>query len=76
MSALATGMSTTAPVDVPNTNVNANIKIDFDKAMSDAASNAINTLKMGEAASISGVQGKASAQQVVEAIMSAEQTCR
>ncbi len=42
--------------------------------MSQVATNAIDTMKAGEAASISGVQGKASVQQVVEAVMSAEQT--
>jgi flagellar hook-basal body complex protein FliE len=33
-----------------------------------------DTMKAGEAASIAGIQGKASVQQVVEAVMSAEQT--
>jgi len=35
---------------------------------------AIGTLKAGEAASISGIQGKESTRRVVEALMSAEQT--
>ncbi len=39
-----------------------------------AALSAIDTLKAGEAAAIAGMQGKASVQQVVEAVMSAEQT--
>lgn len=33
-----------------------------------------DTVKSGEAAAISGIQGKASTQSVVEAVMSAEQT--
>ena len=46
----------------------------FGDVMSQVATSAIDTMKAGEAASISGVQGKASVQQVVEAVMSAEQT--
>ena len=38
------------------------------------ANDAISTMKTGEAASISGIQGKESTQSVVEALMSAEQT--
>jgi flagellar hook-basal body complex protein FliE len=34
----------------------------------------MSTIKGGEAAAISGIQGKASTQKVVEAIMSAEQS--
>ena len=46
----------------------------FSDMMAQVASGAIDTLKAGEAASIQGIQGKASVQQVVEAVMSAEQT--
>jgi flagellar hook-basal body complex protein FliE len=46
----------------------------FSDMMAHVASNAVDTLKAGEAASIQGLQGKASVQQVVEAVMSAEQT--
>ena len=38
------------------------------------ASSSVKTLEAGEATAISGLQGKASVQQVVEAVMSAEQT--
>lgn len=48
--------------------------VSFSDMMAEVASSSINTLKAGEAASIAGVQGKASVQQVVEAVMSAEQT--
>lgn len=47
---------------------------DFATVLARAALNAIDTLKVGEAAAISGIQGKASVQQVAEAVMSAEQT--
>ena len=46
----------------------------FGGVMEQVASDAINTLKAGEAASITGIRGKVSAQSVVEAVMSAEQT--
>jgi len=39
-----------------------------------ALSEAVATLKAGEASAIAGVKGSASAQQVVEAVMAAEQT--
>ena len=47
---------------------------DFGVALAEAAMNAANVLKAGEAASISGIRGQASVQQVVEAVMAAEQT--
>jgi flagellar hook-basal body complex protein FliE len=46
----------------------------FGDMMAQVASNAVGTMKAGEAAAISGIQGNASVQQVVEAVMSAEQT--
>ncbi|WP_425488168.1 flagellar hook-basal body complex protein FliE [Microvirga mediterraneensis] len=46
----------------------------FGDMMAQVANSAIDTMKAGEAASIAGIQGKASVQQVVEAVMSAEQT--
>lgn len=47
---------------------------DFTAMLAQLASNAAETLKGAEAMSIAGVQGKASVQHVVEAVMSAEQT--
>ncbi|MCB5173570.1 flagellar hook-basal body complex protein FliE [Microvirga lenta] len=47
---------------------------DFGDMMLQVAAKATETLKAGEAAAISGIQGKASVQQVVEAVMAAEQT--
>ena len=46
----------------------------FSDMMAQVATNAVDTMKTGEAASIAGIQGKASVQQVVEAVMAAEQT--
>jgi flagellar hook-basal body complex protein FliE len=45
----------------------------FDTVIKQVATDAIGTLKAGEAASISAVQGKESTRRVVEALMSAEQ---
>jgi len=47
---------------------------DFGAALAQAALDAANVLKAGEAASIAGIRGQAPVQQVVEAVMSAEQT--
>jgi flagellar hook-basal body complex protein FliE len=46
---------------------------DFGSVLASFARDTMGTLKGGEAAAISGIQGKASTQKVVEAIMSAEQ---
>jgi flagellar hook-basal body complex protein FliE len=46
----------------------------FDSVLKQVTADAIGTLKAGEAASISGIQGKESTRRVVEALMSAEQT--
>lgn len=47
---------------------------DFASVLAKAALSAIDTLKASEATAISGVQGKASVQQVAEQVMAAEQT--
>jgi flagellar hook-basal body complex protein FliE len=47
---------------------------DFGQILASASANAVGTLKSGEAASIAGIQGKASVQQVVESVLSAEQS--
>jgi flagellar hook-basal body complex protein FliE len=47
---------------------------DFASVMADVASNAVDAVRGGEATAISGIQGKASVQNVVEAILNAEQT--
>ena len=49
-------------------------EVSFSDALANVSMEAVQTLKDGEAAAISGVSGKASAQQVVEAVMAAETT--
>ncbi|WKA27305.1 flagellar hook-basal body complex protein FliE [Bradyrhizobium roseum] len=48
-------------------------ELGFESVFKQVASDAIGTLKAGEAASISAIQGKESTRRVVEALMSAEQ---
>ncbi|MBR0850637.1 flagellar hook-basal body complex protein FliE [Bradyrhizobium diazoefficiens] len=48
-------------------------EVGFDSVMKQVTTDAIGTLKAGEAASISAIQGKESTRRVVEALMSAEQ---
>ena len=48
--------------------------VDFGDMMAQMATNAVDTVKAGEAAAISGIQSKASVQQVVQAVMTAEQS--
>ena len=64
------GSVRTAQVAAPSTSQSP----DFASVLAKAALSAIDTLKAGEATAISGVQGKASVQQVAEQVMSAEQT--
>lgn len=47
---------------------------DFASVFADVSNEAINSMKTGEAMAISGIQGKASVQNVVQAVLSAEQT--
>lgn len=47
---------------------------DFADIMAQLATSVRNDVRAGEAASIAGMQGKATTQQVVEAVMSAEQS--
>ncbi|GEP03187.1 flagellar hook-basal body complex protein FliE [Methylobacterium oxalidis] len=47
---------------------------DFGEIMAQFASGVRTSLRTGEATAIAGIQGKATAQQVVEAVMSAEQS--
>jgi flagellar hook-basal body complex protein FliE len=48
--------------------------IDFTNVLAQVSVNAVTELKTGEAAAISGMTGKLSVQEVVEAVMSAEKT--
>jgi flagellar hook-basal body complex protein FliE len=47
---------------------------DFSAAMGQAASDAARTLRSAETVSMAGLEGKASVQQVVDGVMSAERT--
>jgi flagellar hook-basal body complex protein FliE len=47
---------------------------DFASVLANVAAEGMQTLRTGEAAALGGLQGKTSVQQVVEAVMSAEQT--
>lgn len=49
-------------------------RVDFSDILSQVAANGVETMKRAESASIMGLQGQASVQQVVEAVMSAEQS--
>jgi flagellar hook-basal body complex protein FliE len=48
-------------------------EVGFDSVLKQVTTDAIGTVKAGEAASISAIQGKESTRRVVEALMSAEQ---
>ena len=47
---------------------------DFSQVLAQLSADAVGTIKQGEAMSIEGIEGKASVQQVVESVMSAEHT--
>ena len=47
---------------------------DFASVLAEVAAEGLQTLKAGEATALAGLQGKASVQQVVEAVMATEQT--
>lgn len=47
---------------------------DFGSVLANVAADAMDTLKASESTALAGMQGKASAQEIVQAIMSAEQT--
>jgi flagellar hook-basal body complex protein FliE len=48
--------------------------VDFGAVLSQLAADAASTIRNAEALSVAGIQGRAPVQQVVEAVMSAEQT--
>jgi flagellar hook-basal body complex protein FliE len=47
---------------------------DFGQVLAQMSGDAVNTIKTGEATSIAGLQGNATVQDVVQSVMSAEQT--
>lgn len=56
-----------APASAPNLP-------DFGRVFADVATQGVNALREAEAASLAGMNGQASVQQVVEAVMNAERT--
>lgn len=59
---------------VPGSNVTgAGGPTDFSSVLSQVANDAMNTLNTGEATAISGLQGKASVQEVVKSVLDAQQ---
>lgn len=48
-------------------------QVDFGKVLADVASNTVDTLRAGESAAIGGISGSRSVQQVVDAMLNAEQ---
>jgi flagellar hook-basal body complex protein FliE len=48
--------------------------VDFGQVLADVSARTIGDIKAGEATAISGLEGKASVQQVVESVMSAEES--
>jgi len=65
--AVSTTETTIRPATAP-------IGASFESVLGDIATGAMDTIRGGEAAAISGLQGQVSAQKVVEAVMSAERT--
>jgi len=67
----------TGPMQAPITGATPKtetLPADFGAVLGQMTMDAIGVLKSGEAMSIAGVRGQASTQQVVEAVMAAEQT--
>ena len=58
---------------VATTAASAAQPLSFGQMLEQVATGAVDTLKKGEAMAISGIQGKASVQSVVEAVMNADQ---
>jgi flagellar hook-basal body complex protein FliE len=78
-SALSAGRSVARAVEAemtapaPTAAVQPGGDLGFDSVLKQVTTDAIGSLKAGEAASISAIQGKDSTRHVVEALMSAEQ---
>ncbi|HEY8195204.1 MAG TPA: flagellar hook-basal body complex protein FliE [Hyphomicrobium sp.] len=68
--AVATG----APAISPPASAAAAPQADFGQTLASMAADAISTIKAGETTATAGMKGQASLQQVVQAVMQAEQT--
>lgn len=71
--ATARATETQAVSPAATTAIQTSDDVGFESVMKQVTTDAIGTLKSGEAASISAMQGKESTRRVVEALMSAEQ---
>ncbi len=71
--AILSGIDPSSTLDVITQGTTAGAPTDFGQMLSQVASDAVSSLKKGEATAISGIQGKASVQQVVEAVMNAQE---
>jgi flagellar hook-basal body complex protein FliE len=74
VSALGLGAATPVIRTSPPASVTATAGPSFADVLAEMSGNPIAALKSGEAAAIGGIQGKVSAQQVVQSIMSAEES--
>ena len=63
-----------APLRAPRAAASAEGAPDFGSVLGQLMAGVADTLKAGEATALAGIQGQASTQQVVEAVMTAEQT--
>lgn len=69
----ASAIRTAAPAGAA-TSAAAAAPVNFTDVLAQVSGSAISDLKAGEAASIAGMEGKMSVQQVVEAVMTAEKS--
>jgi flagellar hook-basal body complex protein FliE len=67
-------VQTQASAPVTGAPAGINVKAAFDSVLGQLANDAVGSLKAGEAASIAGIKGGASAQQVVDQMLSAERS--
>lgn len=65
-----------AAVAAPGASSVATPESDFAQTMANMAADAISTMKTGETTAIAGMQGKAPLQQVVQAVMEADEALR
>jgi Flagellar hook-basal body protein len=72
LSLLGSAVGAALPLQAPQAVEKA--ATDFGAILGQVSSGAVDSLKAGEAAAISGVEGKVPVQQVVEAVMNAEQS--
>lgn len=71
----AQGLAPTTPVPpTPSTTRTEPLPTDFGAVLGQMTLEAISTLRAGEQTAVAGVRGQATTQQVVEAVMAAEQT--